>query len=124
MGTGGEVGTPTQVAAAPVAGIAFDPSGDTFVTSGGSDGVAKLWSTRTLQQLGADLPGAPGTWLGAEYTPSGRDIVVVSRSDQGWIWPARLSDWEAQACRVAGRNLTREEWSRYVGGRSYATVCR
>ncbi len=122
--TGKQLGAPTQVAAAPVAGISFDPRGDTFVTSGGSDGVAKLWSTSTLQQLGADFPGAPGTWLSAEYARDGRDVVVVSRSSQGWVWPAQLSSWEAQACRVAGRNLTREEWSRFVGGRSYARVCR
>jgi hypothetical protein len=29
----------------------------------------------------------------------------------------------AQACKVGGRNFTPEEWSRFVGGRSYSEVC-
>jgi hypothetical protein len=28
-----------------------------------------------------------------------------------------------QACRVAERNFTREEWRRFVTGRSYERVC-
>ena len=121
--TGREYGTPTQVAGAPVAGISFNRTGDTFVTSGGSTGVANLWSSRTLQKIGSDFPGATGTWLSAEYTPDGRNIVVLSRNDQAWLWPASPAAWAAHACQVAGRNLTREEWSRFVGGRRYSPVC-
>jgi WD40 repeat protein/class 3 adenylate cyclase len=121
--TGREIGRATQVAAAPVASIAFAPDSQTFVTTGGSDGVAKIWSAGTLQQLGADLPGTAGTWMRAAYTADGKSIVVASRSGRGWLWPATTAAWERQACRVAGRNLTREEWSRFVGNRSYANVC-
>ena len=113
----------SQVAPAPVAAISFDPRGDTFVASGGSDGVPKLWTTRTLQQLGSDLPGDPGMWLTARYTPDGRKIVVVSPTNRAWVWPATLGAWAQHACAVAGRNLTKEEWRRFVGGRSYAKIC-
>jgi WD40 repeat protein len=121
--TGRELGAPTQVTAAPVAGIAFDPSGDTFVTSGGSDGIPKLWTTSTLQQLGSDLPGDPGLWLNAQYTPNGKNIVVLSRSNRAWLWPASPAAWSSHACVVAGRTLSRSEWSRFVGGRAYARIC-
>jgi WD40 repeat protein len=68
-----------------VASISFDPSGRTFVTSGGSDGVPKLWSTSTLQQLGSDFPGHPGAWLNAVYTPGGSRIIVFSYTGRGWV---------------------------------------
>jgi hypothetical protein len=31
--------------------------------------------------------------------------------------------WADQACRVAGRNFTSEEWRRFVAGRTYERVC-
>jgi WD40 repeat protein len=121
--TGAQVGHSTLVAAAPVASIDFDPSGDTFVTTGGSDGVMKLWTTKTQQQFGATFPGSPGTWGNAAYTPDGSRIVVVYADGTGSVWPATVGAWEDHACRVAGRNFTREEWSRFVTGRGYSGVC-
>jgi WD40 repeat protein len=121
--TGAQIGHPTLVAAAPVASIAFDPTGETFATAGGSDGLAKLWTTRTQQQFGATFPGDPGHWGNARYTPDGSKLIVVYDDGKGFVWPVSLRAWEDHACAVAGRNLTREEWSRFVGGRRYLNVC-
>ena len=121
--TGAALSRPTQVAPAATTNISFDPTGRTFVTSGGSDGIPKLWTTATLQQLGSDFPGDPGSWLNQAYTPDGRDIIVVSQTGRGWIWPATLTAWEQHACNVAGRNLSPEEWSRYVTGKAYSRIC-
>jgi WD40 repeat protein len=121
--TGAALSRPTQVAPAPTTNISFNPTGNTFITSGGSDGIPKLWTTATLQQLGSDFPGDPGSWLNQAYTPDGRNIVVVSQTGRAWIWPATLSAWEQHACDVAGRNLTSEEWSRYVTGKAYSRIC-
>jgi hypothetical protein len=32
-------------------------------------------------------------------------------------------NWKARACRAAGRNLTLEEWQRYLGDRPYELTC-
>jgi WD40 repeat protein len=122
--TGAQIGHPTPVAAAPVASIAFDAESDTFATTGASDGLAKLWTTTTQQQFGAPLPGDPGLSGTARYTPDGSKLIVVYRSGKGFVWPVSLGAWEDHACAVAGRNFTREEWSRFVSGRRYAGVCR
>ena len=76
---------------------------------------------QTVTQSGVLSPAEPGSadvlgvaldWIvdpahphapGRGAVQNGRDVVVVSRSSQGWVWPAQLSSWEAQACRVAGR---------------------
>jgi WD40 repeat protein/class 3 adenylate cyclase len=121
--SGVQVGHPSLVAAAPVASIAFDPTGQTFATAGGSDGLAKMWDVSTGQQFGATFPGDPGQWGNAQFTPNGSKLVVVYGDGTGFVWPTSLRAWEQHACAVAGRNLTPEEWRRFVGGRSYSTVC-
>jgi WD40 repeat protein len=121
--TGAQVGRSTLVAAAPVSSIAFDPTGQTFATTGGSDGLAKIWDTKTQQQFGATFPGDPGQWGNAKFTPDGSKLVVVYDDGTGFIWPASPQAWEQHACAVAGRNFTSEEWRRFVGGRRYSTVC-
>jgi len=121
--TGKEVGHPTLVAAAPVAGLAFDPTGKTFATAGGQDGYAKLWATDTQQQYGATFVGQPD-WGNVAFTPDGSKLVVAFRDQGGgFVWPTSVEAWERHACAVAGRNLTREEWSRFVTGRSYSETC-
>jgi WD40 repeat protein len=120
--TGRSVGHPALVAAAPVGSVAYAPSGSTFATTGGSDGL-RLWTTSTEQQLGSAFPGPRGSWGNAQYTPDGSHLIVVYQDGKGFVWPTSLRAWEQHACAVAGRNLTREEWQRYVPRHSYARVC-
>jgi WD40 repeat protein/DNA-binding SARP family transcriptional activator len=121
--SGTQIGHPTLVAAAPVASIAFDAAGDSFATTGGSDGLAKIWTTSTQQQFGATFPGDPGQWGNAQYTPDGSRLIVVYQDGKGYIWPATVRAWENHACAVAGRNFTAEEWGRYVHGHPYTMSC-
>ena len=122
--TGKQIGHPTLVAAAPVASLSFDRTGKTFSTTGGSDGLAKLWTATTQQQYGSSFTAQPNDWPTAAYTPDGSRLVVVFRErGGGFVWPTSLDAWERHACAVAGRNLTHEEWSRFVSGRAYARTC-
>jgi len=48
-------------------------------------------------------------------------LAVETMARRGWSsrrswagWPVSLPSWKAQACVVAGRNLTHDEWSRFV----------
>ncbi len=122
---GAEIGRPTLVATAPVSTISFSPDGSVFATAGGSDDLAKLWTTSTLQQFGASFPGTSrgSGWGNAAYTPDGKHLVVVWDDGSTQIWPTSVSVWEQHACAVAGRSFTRDEWSRFVGSRPYQPVC-
>ena len=119
---GQQVGRPTLVAAAPVASLDFAPADATFATAGGSDGLARLWTTATQRQFGATFPGRPGNWGNAVHTPDGSKLIVVYQDGAGDIWPTTTEALEAHACTVAGRNFTRTEWRQFVGGR-YRTTC-
>ena len=59
----------------------------------------------------------------AQFTRDGSKLVTLYKDGHGTVWPGTLSAWKEHACRVAGRNLTKEEWSRYVTSRSYSKTC-
>jgi hypothetical protein len=50
--------------------------------------------------------------------------VVVYSDGTGDVWPVTLPAWMQHTCAVAARNLTHEEWDRFVPGRAYAQTCR
>ena len=83
-----------------------------------------IWDTATRQQLGSNLPGGEGLWGKLAYTPDGRHLLSAFTDGSAFVWPVTLKAWERQACTVARRNFTAEEWRRFVSGRSYSRVCR
>jgi WD40 repeat protein len=122
--SGAPVGRPTGAAAAPVASVAFDPTRPLLATTGGSDGFAKLWiATSSIDRFGSPFPIEPGTWGNAQFAGDGSRLIVLYDDGHGVIWPMTTAAWLRHACTVAGRNLTREEWARYVGGRAYEKTC-
>jgi WD40 repeat protein len=121
--TGAPISHPVLVAAAPVASIAFDRSGQRFATAGGPEGGLKLWFTSTLQQDGTTLDPEQGTSGNAQFTSNGERLLAVNANGQGSLWPVNPAALENHACAVAGRNLTPEEWSRFITGSRYSQVC-
>ena len=121
--TGAPISHPVLVAAAPVASIAFDRSGQRFATAGGPEGGLKLWFTSSLQQDGATLDPEQGTAGNSQFTPNGQLLLAVNANGQGSLWPVNPAALENHACAVAGRNLTHEEWSRFITGYRYSHVC-
>jgi WD40 repeat protein len=119
--SGARIGRPLLAAAAPVASISFGGDPRVFATAGLSDGLVKLWTTTPFEQFGASFPGPPGA-LGHAVLAGAR-LVVVYDDGSAVVWPTAVSTWVAHACAVAGRNLTREEWRRYVPGHAYAKTC-
>ena len=114
---------PVAVAAGPVTSIAFDPTGQRFATTGGQDGTVKLWSSSMLVQEGTTLNTEQGVDTTAVFEPGGKELLVVDDHGNGFTWPTSLAAWEQRACTVAGRNLTRAEWTRYLPGHPYSRIC-
>jgi len=110
------------VAVGPVTSIAFDPAAQRFATTG-QDGTVKLWSSSTLQQEGTAFITQPGAATAAVFEPGGKRLLAVDDHGNGFTWPTSLAAWERRACMVAGRNLTRAEWARYLPGQPYTRVC-
>jgi DNA-binding SARP family transcriptional activator/WD40 repeat protein len=114
--------------AGAVGSLSYAPTGDMLV-SGGSDGQVEFWDTRTLRRVGApiDLGGAgePFAWYQGDgkvygFTPSSK---TDPDADRWFEMPGTAAAWLADACSLAGRDLTTQEWSRYVGDQPYRRVC-
>jgi WD40 repeat protein len=121
--TGNRLGLPLVAGATAVANIAFDPSGQRLVTAGLGDGTVKLWFTATLQQQGSVLNTDQGATASAVFERGVNRLLAVDDAGNGFTWPMSSPAWEHRACDVAGLNLTRQEWSQLIIGRSYASLC-
>jgi len=122
--SGEEIGRATLVSAGPVGSISFGSDSNMLSTTGLADGRAKLWSTSPMQQLGSSFLATTGAQAGnAMITPDGSALIAVYDDGSGAIWPLAVDAWKQHACAVAGRNLTHEEWSRFIPGRDYRSTC-
>ena len=100
----------------------FDPSGELIATTG-TDGATRLWDVTTGVQFGATFPGFDNVWNAAAFTPDGSKLVVVYANGKAFVWPATWQAWAEHACDVAGRQLTRDEWSAFIRDRPYEPAC-
>jgi len=121
--TGRRLAPPLLADTEEITDVAFDQSGRRFVTTGDEDGTIKLWFTAGLQQDGPRLASDAGSTPAAAFDPRGGGLLVVDDRGGAFTWPTELAAWEQRACMIAGRNLTRTEWTELVGGPSYTGVC-
>jgi hypothetical protein len=57
------------------------------------------------------------------FTPDGAFLFAISDAGRAYRWDVRPSAWARRACAVAGRTLTRAEWSDVLPDREYAPAC-
>lgn len=89
----------------------------------GTDGSATLFDVAGAVRLGDMIPSAGDDVFAASLRPDGRELAVVI--DAGiQLWDLDPASQAEAACRVAGRDLTREEWDTYLGGIApYRSTC-
>ena len=98
------------------------PDSHTLAT-GGPDGTIRLWDLPTQQPLGAPLPGVPNQYLMPQFSPDGAHLFAISDAGRAYRWDVRPSSWARHACAVAGRKLTRSEWTEALPERNYDPAC-
>jgi WD40 repeat protein len=84
-----------------------------------------LWDATTLVPVG-DLIQVRGDALHlAVDGPRGHRLASASVDPRGSaiVWDLDPDHWQADACRIAGRNLTNAEWTQYLPGRPYENTC-
>jgi WD40 repeat protein/class 3 adenylate cyclase len=119
---GGASGHAVLANACWVESLEFTPDGRTLLTSG-CDGSARLFDASSRQEIGSPLQGPGNESNSAVFSPDGRRVFVAYRGGLGFVWNVTLGAWKEHACTVAGRNLTRAEWERYLPERPYELVC-
>ncbi len=104
-----------------VLSIAWSKNGAQIVT-GGTDGTVRLLDVAT-RSLAGTLPGSGNRAVNAILLPDDRNVVGTYDDGRALEWSIDPSRWEAAACSIAGRTLTRDEWTLYVPSEPYRPAC-
>ena len=86
----------------------FDPAGET-VYSFGADGLHR-WDLTGSHSIVRTQTGAPTSFR------TGDDLLS--------LWDDSTMAWVIEACRLAGRPITEDEWQTYIGAQPYEPACR
>jgi WD40 repeat protein len=98
--------------------IRFSPESKILATL--SHGIANIWNYATGELLSRI---SAGYVRDVRFAREGRYIITGSndRTAVAWLW--KVEDLREEACKRLTRNLTRSEWSRYLGSESYRKTC-
>jgi len=104
--------------------IEWLPDGRTVVVSGSGGLISFFDVVRGLVRT-APLPASPDGGQGTYFmVPRPTDeIAVLGDRERVMSYPVTTSAWLQTACDIAGRDLTRAEWDRYLPGREYRATC-
>ncbi|HEU0285976.1 MAG TPA: WD40 repeat domain-containing protein, partial [Nocardioidaceae bacterium] len=105
-----------------ISNVAYSPDGST-IASTGYDGTVVLRDVATGVQIGPAL-AASYTQQASYVSFDAAGHLIVATQDGGlWRWNIDLAYLMRQACAIAGRNLTAQEWADLHTGHPYVTAC-
>ena len=102
--------------------IAFSPDGKAVAAA--ADDRFQLWDVATARADGEPLIATGDRVYGTAFSPDGS--LLVAANDVGVsLWSVDDVELEALACRLANRNLSEVEWTRFLGPDvPFAATCR
>jgi WD40 repeat protein len=102
--------------------VAFSPDGR-LIASSDLDGNIFLWDAATGVRIAGPLPGHTRAVDDVAFSQRGDRLYSVGQDDLLLSWALAPKDLARVACGVASRNLTTEEWARFLGTLPYHETC-
>jgi len=106
----------------------FGTADGSLIATFGGDRTVSLYDVATGTALGSPLAIAADELNTAKLSIDGRWLTVGGEENKGdhaiQLWDLQPASWEAAACRLAGRNLTSDEWDATIGDLApFAPTC-
>ncbi|MEZ5219852.1 MAG: WD40 repeat domain-containing protein [Ilumatobacteraceae bacterium] len=109
--------------AGPVVTVAYAPDGALLASASSQDHELRVW------RLDLGLTVGRPIWLGFDgsatvaWTEGGRRVVAPHLLAGAMVFDLDADRSVEAACRLAGRNLTLDEWQQYFGADPYRSTC-
>ena len=106
--------------------VIFSPDGNTLA-SGSWDRTIDFWDVQAALEKPAVAPitlrGHMGQIVDLAYNPDGQRLFSASLDGTARVWYAEVDSFIAVACRQVHRNLSWDEWERYLENDLYDLPC-
>jgi WD40 repeat protein len=118
-----EIGATLASGTSEVDAAAFSSDGKTLATAD-LNGTVQLWDVATHAPIGAPLTVGPGPTDAIAFSPDGKTLATANIDGTVQLWDVALpSNLLKAVCAIAGRSLTRQEWSTYIQSEPFQRVC-
>lgn len=103
--------------------VEFSPDGE-LLASAGSDRRLQMWVLSNPGDLPVEMDNNHGFVFDIEFTNDSRYLIAATSESEIRVWPTDLNMLARQICPALKRNLTLDEWNKYVGDDvNYENTC-
>jgi len=100
----------------PVDSVTFSADGKTLASCSSRDKSIILWDVASREPIGPLMTEGEDTVYAVAFSPDGQ---LISAGSSLTFWDVDVKSLRRKADQVAARNLTQDEWKRFLGDRPY-----
>ena len=98
---------------------------DQLIASASYDGTIQIWMTKKFEELPLILKDNDSYIWDLSFTNDNNYLVTGGNQGEVRVWPTNAQEMAEVMCQNIDRNMTQEEWKRYVGAEiDFRNTCK